>query len=771
MKKYRFTALTILAMILLISVTYSNTLDSPFIFDDKPGITDNTTIRITDLSVESITKLLASRSPRPVANVSFALNYLFGGYQPPGYHVVNMAIHIINGILLLFFLKITLNRMREEEKKKFPTPDHIMLLAVFAPLIWIVNPLNTNSVTYLVQRMNSLAALFYLSSLLFYIKGRSLQFSSAMQSNGRYPRSMPYLYYGVSLLSGCLAVGSKENALILPFCILLYDLFFFREIEFTASKNIFKILVITLCSALAVFIGYFIFSKYSGVTFTTAMNHLYSLQDFTLFQRILTEFRVIIYYIGIIFLPYPSRLNLDHQYPISFSLVNPITTLICLIAIIGLVFTALIFARKERLLSFTILWFLGNLIIESSFIPLALIYEHRTYMPSMMLSLLLPLLLFRNLRSKRLASGISVIIILFFSLWTYQRNAVWKDEISLWQDCVAKAPNRARPLSNLGIAFASIGDMDKAIDLYYRSLNLKQSAEIQNNLGNALVQKGQSDEAIVHYNEALKLDPAYINAHINLGNTYAELNQLEKALYHYAEVQKKSPDDVTLLNNMGKALFKGGRLEEAEKCFRRVLQKDPENWSAYNSLGLILARQKKFPDAAACFKKAQAINPDSDFAEENLKQMREYTKKLDTASQNILKQIEQDPNNPLLRYQLGKLYQDNGLLDQSVEQYQKTISIQPEFTDAIYQLAIVYAIQKKPDAAVNEFEKLIQIQPDNSKVEYNIACLYSRMGKKEQAITWLGKAIRHGYNNWHQLQNDPDLNYIRDTDFYQNIIQ
>ncbi len=761
----------ILAMIIIVALIYVNTLNAPFVFDDKPAITDNSDIRIRDLSAESLEGLITSHSSRPVANATFAFNYLYGGYNTTGYRYVNILIHIINGILFFFFLRITLNRLDNVEKEKFPTPDHMAMLAVFTSLIWIVNPLHSNSVTYIVQRMNSLAMMFYMISLLLYIKGRIIPGVPTSNGKNYFILSKRFLFFTASVISGCFAAGCKENAFMLPVCIFLYDWFFIKKHGPASSKSTLKLFAAGFTALISVFIGYFVFASYSGVTFTTTMNHLYALQDFTLTERILTQFRVVIYYICLIFYPHPSRLNLDYQYPVSTSLDHPLTTFLCLAAIVIMVFAAIRSARKERIISFAILWFFLNLIIESSFIPLALIYEHRTYIPSIMLTVIPVLFLFRNIRSKAILTRISILIILVFSVWTYQRNSLWKNDVTFWQDSVAKSPGRVRPLSNLGIATASAGFSDKAIELYRQSLNLKPSAEIHNNLGNALYQKGQIDEAIFHYKKALRLNPKYMNAHMNLGNTYAELEQIDKALYHYREVQKKSPDDITLLNNMGKALFKAGRLEKAKKQFNHVLRVDSENWSAYNSLGAIHARQKKFADAVSCYKKALSINPDSDFAQKNLEQLLRYTKMIETLRQELLQKIAHDPKNAQLLLELGRIDLKNGFYDQAAEQYQRALSVQPDLTDAIYQLALIDAIQGKPDAAVKKFKELITRQPDNPTIAYNIACLYSRMNDTDHAFFWLKKAILDGYDNNLKLKTDPDLDNIRKDPSFQELIK
>ena len=193
--------------------------------------------------------------------------------------------------------------------------------------------------------------------------------------------------------------------------------------------------------------------------FTFALNyyfHRYHVTGYHLVNigiHIITSFLVF---------PHPARLNLDHDIPVSHSLTEPVTTLLSLLFLCGLVLVALFTANRYRLVSFAILWFLGNLAIESSFIPLELFFEHRTYLPSVFVFIAVTWLLCRALKDQRLVPAVVCPIVCLSGFWTYQRNAVWRTELSLWQDCVNKSPQKERTHYNMGVALSSTGRIKEA---------------------------------------------------------------------------------------------------------------------------------------------------------------------------------------------------------------------------------------------------------------------------------------------------------------------
>jgi len=320
-----------------------------------------------------------------------------------------------------------------------------------------------------------------------------------------------------------------------------------------------------------------------------ASSKSYDHNNFTFIERVLTQPRVVIYYLSLIFYPHPSRLNLDYDFPLSHSLVDPTTTLLSLFAIIGLLAFAFYAAKKERLISFCIFWYFGNLLIESSVIPLAVIFEHRIYMPSMFICLIAVLLFSRHIKPKWLTTGLICVVVVTCSVWTYERNRVWNDRVTLWKDCVNKSPNKARPHYNLGNARLYQGKKAEAITHYATALRLKPNhTKAHINIGNALSELGQFAEAVPHYYKALLEEPDTSLVHYNLALVLASLGRTSEAIEHYKEALRLMPNHSRTHYNLGRALAKQGKLSEAISHISKAVQLDPENTNAQNDLKKIL---------------------------------------------------------------------------------------------------------------------------------------------------------------------------------------
>ena len=790
--------LLLFVMVFLGAVIYLNTLDNPFAFDDMRNIEDNASIRLSSFTWEGIKGAFCSK--RPVAMLSFASNYYLHKENIVGYHLINILIHIITGIILYFFLKLTLivsNQNRQTATDNSPTSTinfhttsyRYSFVAFFAAFLWLVHPIQTQAVAYIVQRMTSMAAMFYLLSMLFYIKARL----------SKYTLRKYWLFAGC-LISALLAFASKQIAATLPIFILLYEWVFFQNLSMVwLKRSAFWVLsVLVIFSVVA--------SVYLGSSSLERILSDYENWDFTLGQRLLTEFRVLIYYLSLLLFPAPSRLNLDYDFPLSISLFDPITTLFSIAAISGLFVVACFRIKRHPLLSFCIIWFFGNLVIESSIIALDIVFEHRLYLPSMMFCLMAVVLIVQYTKPKWLIVSLLCLAIALLSFWSWERNKVWSNDITLWSDNVKKSPQKARPHYNLGRALSAQGRIDEAIEHYLTALKINPNfAKAHNNLGRALREKGQKINAIDQYVIALKINPNMASAHYNLGNALSDQGKQAEAIEHYLKALKIDHNYTEARVNLGVAFMRAGRPDDAAASFRKALRRRPDLVKAEYNLGAVLAAQGNLSEAIEHYLKALKINHNykdaylklgslflkinrideaienfqmalglnSDCAEANNKLKRAFVLRntIDSSINKIQKNLEIDPHNPDLYYNLGILYYRRGKLDKAIAHYQKALSLDPKSIRTLNNLAFLYMKQKKNDKAISLFKRIIELEPNRAVSYYNIACLYSIQNKVKKSIAWLKKAIDKGYNKWSLIKTNKYLDNIRESSYYKEILR
>lgn len=631
----------------LVLAIYANTLHVPFIFDDIPNIRDNLHLHLTQIDLESL-RQAAFESPlptRPVAYVSFALNWFFHGDAVAGYHLVNLAVHLLTGLFLWLLLtgtaELAAGPASVEKRGWSPSPEARRWICFWAVLIWLVHPLHTQTVTYIVQRMNGLAALFFIVSLFGYLRART-----AVGRGGK------MLWGAACGISAALAMGSKEIAATLPFFIFLYEWYFFQDLKWEGWRRKMPLLLVLVAAGAGlvwIFLGADPLQRITGG---------YAYRDFTLVERVWTQFRVVLFYITLLLFPHPSQLNLDYDFPLSHSLVDPPSTLAAFLFIVLLAAVALTTAMRHRVVSFCILWFLGNLVIESSVVGLEIIFEHRTYLPSMAFCLLAAGFVYRCIRSSRLRITLLAAVVAVLSFWTYERNGVWQDDLTLWTDCAAKSPNKARPNNKAGVAMEKRGRIEEAEAYYWKALvsdpddvyayyNLgniarnrghlaeaedfyrkaihlvPENKEAHLNLGVTLVLSGRLQEGMDHMRKAIAIDPDFALAHRNLGGLLWQQGKVDDAMAHLRQALRVDPADAEAHYLMGNSLLEKNRVKEAFSHYVRALRLRPDYVEAHNNLGVLLFQAGRPDEAAAHFQRALELNPGHAQAKANLERIRD----------------------------------------------------------------------------------------------------------------------------------------------------
>ena len=368
-----------------------------------------------------------------------------------------------------------------------------------------------------------------------------------------------------------LALGSKEIAATLPLVVVVAEYVFFRDADKTWPGIHPAILLFALIASAGVVV------LYLGTEPAATIAAQYAGRDLTPTERMLTELRVIVFYSSLLLFPYPGRLNLDHAFSVSHSLMDPISTLAAALILLALAFTGLALVRRQPILSFSILWFLITLSIESSFIGLDLVFEHRLYLPMFGFALALGYL-FSMVPRRRLAPATTLagLIVVVLALGTIVRNETWQDPAALWADAAAKNPSS------------------------YRA---------HNNLGRVLVARGQAEQAALQFSEAIRLKPDYAEAYNNLGTVHAQTGRLELAQVNFAKAIELNPRYAQAYNNLGVALLSEGRALDAARQLVTAIRLEPRYAKAHANLSDALARLGQV--AAACRHLLTAIELDA----------------------------------------------------------------------------------------------------------------------------------------------------------------
>ncbi len=466
-------------------------------------------------------------------------------------------------------------------------------IALLSVTLWALHPIQIQAVTYIVQRMTIMATFFSLLSLFFYIKAR-LNLSS----------QKPWLLYLGCFIAFVLSMASKENAAIFPLSITLVEMAFFPKNEITAF-TFFRSSKTRLYIGLLIFIAAtFYFTKGNPFSFFSGYGH----RSFSLSERLLTESRVVVFYISQLFYPHPDRFSIDHEVPISTTLTDPWTTLPAILMVGSLVFLGFLHIKKRPLLGFAVLFFFLNHLIESTVIPLEIIFEHRNYLPSAFLFVPVAcvfMALLKTLGGKnRLVFGILVIcmglIIFNLGISTHLRNRAWTSTWTLWADAARKAPGNARPLNVLAIELGwnqppTPENLDRALYFFHKSLDLYRSnkfqeADILGNIAAIHFKKGEYQKAIEYYNMTLEVDPFFVKARYHLAETLVVLQRWEEASRHLDRVLSKGAPQDSYYNLKGFVLLWQNRLEEALPYFRKALSISPGKSHLYVNMGVTLSR-------------------------------------------------------------------------------------------------------------------------------------------------------------------------------------
>ena len=578
-------------LILLIGIlAYSNTFHVPFVLDDRSSIVENHVIK--SLSGFFADNAGFHHNPRRfVGYLSIALNYRLGGLDVTGYHIFNLAVHLITSLLVYSFIVLT---FKAPALEKSSLAKFAQLIAITAALLFVSHPIQTQAVTYITQRLASMATMFYLLSATLYARARLIQ---CLDSG----RLRVLLNFSLAFAAACLAMFTKEIAFTLPLILLLYEFCFFPGNVKRKLLALLPLIMTMLIIPLTLIntqtsIGELLADIDSKLAFASPLPRT---------TYFLTQLCVITTYLRLLI--FPVNQNLDYNYPVYDTLLDPRVFASALL-LLGLVAAALILLQKSRrdhepalrLISFGILWFFITLSVESSFIPITdTIFEHRLYLPSIgaFTAFTITTALFIG-HKHRIYATTAVAVALLLAVVTWNRNFVWGDEVTLWKDTASKSPLKARPHNNLGEGLRRQGKLDQAMGEIFTALVLSpDNAEANSNLGSALMEKGNKEAAVKQLQKAVKLNPALFAPHYNLGIIYRQRNDFDMAIEQLLLSLKINPDFAEAHNQLAVAYAGKDMLDKAIEHFREAIRLGPDKEEYRKNLEQV-TKPGKLPEKA-----------------------------------------------------------------------------------------------------------------------------------------------------------------------------
>jgi len=716
-------------IVLAVVAAYGNSFAGVFVYDDLKSIAENQTIR----QLWPIGEVLSpprggeTVSGRPLLNLSLAVNYAISGLQIWSYHAANLLIHIAAALLLFGILRRTF--LLPALQQRFG--QAATWLALAAAVLWALHPLQTESVTYVAQRAESLMGLFYLLTLYCVIRGTmagTVPFFSAHQpvsssavpgAKGDCPprRRLALVWYALAVWACLSGMATKEVMVTAPLVVLLYDRTFLSGSLIVALRRRWA-LYLGLAATWGL-LAYLMFS-------TRLVFRQEEMGSPSAWQYARTQPGVILYYLRLSL--WPGPLCFDYAWPVADTFWEIVPGAVVLAALLAATLWGLV---RRRAWGFLGAWFFLILAPTSSILPLRqLAFEHRMYLslaavaglvvaggyrmwetlltrasPGSQWSFSLPMALpnsgswaakkgtVRTLpTAMRWAAPVVAWAVVAAALGfaTAARNANYQSLLTIYQDTVAKSPHNFLAHNNLGTALAVLGETDQAIAQFRQALRLNPHSTMAHaNLGLALARLGKMEEATAQYREALRITPDYSEAHNNLGLALAELGRYAEAVECYRQALRIKPDDADANYNLAIALAAMGRTSEAIDYYRQALRLKPDFAHAHNNLGTVLAILGRNEEAIQQYRQAVQLEPDYFEAHNNL----------------------------------GLALATTGKTDEAIAHYRAALHIKADYVEAHNNLGLVLAALGRTAEAIEHYDKALRLRPNDSAALSNLAWL------------------------------------------------
>lgn len=657
----------------------------------------------------------------PLSMVSHMLDCELFGLNPGMHHLVNVAFHVLNSLLLFFVLK-TMTGARWK--------------SAFVAALFALHPVNVDSVAWIAERKNLLSTSFWLLSMIAYY------YYTQKQTLSRY-----------ALLAGLFTLGllAKQMLVTLPFVFLLLDYWPLGRIAFARGdgdkaksgnpRMLYrgepvtrlvgeKLPLIVLSLAAIVISSQSIAHVGSTVTLDTVPLGLR--MENAIVSYLLYAWKMVWPVDLMFFYPYPDAIPLWQAAGAA-----GIVVLVTASAAFSL------FRAPFFLVGW--LWYTGTLVPVSGLIQGGLwpaIAERWAYVPYIGLFIAISWGvpgLFRVMHVKKAALAFAAgMVLLALTALTVRQVGFWKDDITLFSHALDIDSHNIIAHAKLADSYANAGRKNEAMHHYAEALEINPAASIVlRNLGQLHHGMGNLDEAVDYLSRAVRSDPEDVSAHMRIGTIYAQRGDPDNAIRHFSLVVELDPVHAEAYYNLGILRAKKGDIGRAAEDLSRAVELAPGDSEAHCSYGIVLMNQGRAGEAIEHFERALVIDTDNREAAEYLRSARAYTGNIRSEAQRLEQESRDHPEDPGV---LGRL-------------------------------AVAYSMAGDNGKARAVLDRLLDLQPDNPDVYYNIACINARQGRADEALQWLAGAVDRGFRNRELMQGDHDLASIRNTPQYQNLLE
>ncbi|HVW22814.1 MAG TPA: tetratricopeptide repeat protein [Opitutaceae bacterium] len=634
------------------AAAYAGGFHGTFTYDDNPAIVHNPTIHHL-WPIGRVLKPLAGGmtvSGRPILNLSLAVNYAISGLDPWSYHALNLLIHLAAALCLYGLVRRTAG------------PP---LLAFSVALVWAVHPLQTEGVMYVVQRAESLMALFYLLTLYGFVRG--------VQG------ARPAGWFALSWAACLLGMGTKEVMVSAPVIVLLYDRTFVAGSFAAAWRRRRRYYLALAATWIPLLLLVARTGGNRGGTSGFDVGVRWPAYWFTQFQAVWTYLRLSVW-------PNPLVFEYGPFWATSAGQVLPYA-----LAVAPLIAATAWALRKRPAWGFLGFFFFA-ILAPTSLVPgtRQMIVEHRMYLPLAAVLVALAAIAGRLVRPPAARAVLLGLVAAGCLALTARRVRFYRSDEVLWSDTVAKRPHNPYALYDLGYDLSKQGRTAEAEHYYDQVLALNpRYADVRVDLGNVLIKQGKLAEALAQYREALRLNPDFPEAHNNYGNALIAAGKYAEALAEFREALRLQPEYPEAEYDRGIALADLGRMDEAEAAYRQALRLDPDYAEAHVNLGNALGMAGRLDQAAAEYRAALRLRPGLAEAHHNLGAILFRQGRGAEALAEIERAVKLRPDSAEAHNELGGLYAQAGRYPEARAQFAEALRLEPGLAAARRNLAQV----------------------------------------------------------------------------------